>query len=160
MSANLVSMQSPRRHLSVDELTQRASTGLAIRRGEVKISDPIPSSYIHNGAEMDQVYEQVTPRIGGNYGNRDGTDSMSHGRSISSNVPIHVSKFTERTSPVPLKSSNAILNNAEDSALQRRNTGLRATIRRMFSSKRDRSTHPRGMSTPIVSILPKCEVPE
>lgn len=152
MSANPVSMLSPRRHLSVDELTQRASTGLAIRRGDVKISEPIPSSYVHNGAEMDQVNEQATPRVRAFNASRDETDSVSHGRSISSNTPVHVSKFTERTSPVLLNTNDAPLGSSTDTAAQRRNTsGLRATIRRMFSSRREKNTHARGMSTPIVS---------
>lgn len=147
-------MPPPRRHLSVDELTQRASTGLAIRKGEIKISDPIPSSYVHNGAEMDQVYEQSIPRMVGSRFVEDGTDTASHGRSVSSNLPGHASKFTERTSPAPSPVNNAPFGNSHGEALRRRNTGLRATIRRMFSSKRDRSTHSRGLSSPS-SIVSK-----
>lgn len=133
-------MSSPRRHLSVDELTQRASTGLAIRRGDLKISDPIPSSYVHNGAEMDGMYEQPTPRLEGATGwpRKNGADTSV--RNDGSSQPVHVSRFTERTSLGPsLAASNMSSTQSKDS-LQRRNTGLRATIKRMFSSKKERST--------------------
>jgi len=134
-------MPSPQRHLSVDELGQRASTGLAIRRGEIKISEPIPSSYVHNGAEMDAAaFEQPTPRLEGTWPRSSGAGA-SHGRKESSILPsVHVSKFTERTSLGPsLTASNMSSTPSKDSATTpKRVTGLRASIRRMFSSKKDK----------------------
>ena len=131
-------MPSPRRHLSVDELTQRASTGLAIRRGDIKISEPIPSSYVHNGPEMDRSFEdpQATPILAAR---RSGTDLLQ-GRNASSSQPVHVSRFTERTSLGPsLSISNMSSTPSKDSVSQRRNAGLRASIRRMFSSRKDKT---------------------
>ena len=132
-------MPSPQRHLSVDELSQRASTGLAIRRGEIKISEPIPSSYVHNGTEMDAgAYEQPTPRMEGTWPRGSGTGT-SHGRNESSIQPAHVSRFTERTSLGPsLTTSNMSSTPSKGSTTTpKRAIGLRASIKRMFGSKRD-----------------------
>lgn len=136
----LANMSTPHRHLSVDQLSHRASTGLAIRRGDIKISDPIPSSYVHNGAEMDGMLHQtslantgiaswsVKPGIG-----------ISHGRSGSaplSSHPAHVSRFTERTSPgASVSGDDTSLSRRNEPFSQRRNTGLRASLKRMFSKK-------------------------
>lgn len=133
-------MPTPQRHLSVDELSQRASTGLAIRRGEVKISEPLPSSYVHNGAEMDAgAYEQPTPRIEGTWPRSGGAGAL-HGRNESSTLPIHISRFTERTSLGPsLATSNMSSTPSKESATTpKKATGLKASIRRMFSRKHDR----------------------
>lgn len=131
-------MPSPRRHLSVDELSHRASTGLAIRKGDIKISDPIPSSYIHNGPEMDfgPEVEQFDGRREGAWPRRSGTGIL-HARTESGTQQMHVSRFTENTSP---KASPLLDNNAEDmhpnnSAMQRSGSGFRATLKRMFSKK-------------------------
>ncbi|KAK5943881.1 hypothetical protein PMZ80_003162 [Knufia obscura] len=126
-------MPTPQRHLSVDELSQRASTGLAIRRGEVKISEPLPSSYVHNGAEMDAgAYEQPTPRIEGTWPRSGGAGAL-HGRNESSTLPIHISRFTERTSLGPsLATSNMSSTPSKESATTpKKATGLKASIRRM-----------------------------
>lgn len=132
-------MPSPNGHLSMDEVSQRASTGLAIRRGEIKISDPIPSSYVHNGAEMDRAYEQPTPRLEGTLP-RGSVAAAVHGMSDTSNQPAHVSRFTERTSLGPsLAASNMSSTPSKDSATLKKSAGLRASIRRMFSSKKDRT---------------------
>lgn len=136
-------MPSPQRHLSVSELSQRASTGLAIRKGQVKISDPIPASYVHNGAEMDGAYEQPqpTPKLEATWPRRSDTGAaLMPPRDDGVTQPVHVSKFTERSSLGPsLAASNMSSTASKDSSLQRRNTGFRATIRRMFSSKRDKN---------------------
>ena len=143
-------MLTPRRHLSVDELTQRASTGSAIRRGEIKISDPIPSSYVHNGAEMDRLHEQSVSRVVGS-GSREVSEVTPHGRSMS-NLPAHVSKFTERESLGPSTTdSNVPSTNSRDVAVQRKNTGLRASIRRMFSSRRGKNMNSRSVQSPEVA---------
>lgn len=134
-------MPSPQRHLSVDELSQRASTGLAIRRGEIKISEPIPSSYVHNGAEMDAgAYEQPTPRVEGTWPRGSGA-GVVHGRNDSSVQSVHVSRFTERTSLGPsLATSNMSSTPSKESATTpKKATGLRASLKRMFSSKRDKN---------------------
>lgn len=152
-----MSMPSPSRHLSTDELSHRASTGLAIRRGEVKISDPIPSSYRHNGAEMDTgAYEerQSTPRPAGTWS---GKSSGTHitGKNDGTQPNAHVSRFTERTSLGPsIAISNMSSTGSKESTPQRRNAGLRATIRRMFSSKKDKTTAlPRRAESLMVCLM-------
>lgn len=147
-------MSSPQRHLSVDELTQRASTGLAIRRGDLKISDPIPSSYVHNGAEMDGVYEQPTPRMEGATGwpRKNGADTV--GKTEDTPQPFHVSRFTERTSLGPSLAASNMSSTPSKDSLQRRNTGgLRATIKRMFSKKEKNTTLQKRSASQGVSIL-------
>lgn len=133
-------MPAPHRHLSVDELSHRASTGLAIRRGDVKISEPIPSSYVHHGPEMDFANGQVVlvDHDSGSCFAKNGL-SASHGRSGSaplSSHPAHVAKFAERASLGPsLATSNMASAPANDSLSQKRDGGLRASIKRMFSKK-------------------------
>lgn len=138
----------------MNELSQRASTGLAIRRGEIKISEPIPSSYVHNGAEMDAgAYEQPTPRVEGTWSRGRGADA-AHGKNDSLGQPAHISKFIERTSLGPsLAISNMSSTPSRESATTpKKAAGLRASLKRMFSSRRDRNatTHSRSVhqSTP------------
>jgi len=142
-------MPPPQRHLSMNELSQRASTGLAIRRGEIKISEPIPSSYVHNGAEMDAgAYEQPTPRVEGTWSRGRGADA-AHGRNDSLGRPVHISKFIERTSLGPsLAISNMSSTPSRESATTpKKAAGLRASLKRMFSSRRDKNatTHSRSV---------------
>ena len=149
-------MPSPHRHLSVDELSQRASTGLAIRRGEIKISEPVPSSYIHNGAEMDAgAYEQPTPKLEGTWSRRSGA-GMIHGRNGSSSHSKHASRFTERTSLGPsLATSNMSTTPSKESTMtSKKATGLRASIKRMFSSKREKNENPQPHS--VSSVTDPC----
>lgn len=139
------SMPTPHRHLSVDELSHRASTGLAIRRGDIKISEPIPSSYVHNGAEMDGTADQpfssneaFTSPPGRN------GQGASHGRSgsapLSSNT-VHISRFTERTSSgnTPTIGNTMPIAPSEPQS-QRRDGGIRASLKRMFSKKSNATT--------------------
>lgn len=138
-------MPTPHRHLSVDELSHRASTGLAIRRGDIKISDPIPSSYVHHGPEMDFANGQVV-LINDDSGSCFGKNglSASHGRSGSaplSSHPAHAAKFTERASLGPsLSVGNMASVPSKDSVSQKRDGGLRASIKRMFSKKNNAAT--------------------
>lgn len=153
-------MPSPHRHLSVDELSQRASTGLAVRRGQIKISEPIPSSYVHNGAEMDAgAYEQRTPRLEGTWPRSSGVPPL-HGRNLSSTQPAHVSRFTERASFGPsLTASNMSSTPSKESATTpKRATGLRASIRRMFSSKKGKNAtiQTRSASQSVSNISSLC----
>lgn len=133
-------MPASHRHLSVDELSHRASTGLAIRRGDIKISDPIPSSYVHHGIERDQAYEQRTPRMDTtvSWSGRSGPGAL-HGRSGSaplSSHPAHSSKFTERTSLGPsLSTSNMSSTPLKGSPMPKKDIGFRASLKRMFSKK-------------------------
>jgi len=149
-------MPPPQRHHSVDQLTQRASTGLAIRRGEIKISDPLPSSYVHNGPEMDYgaVNEQSTPKVEGVWPRRSGAATV-HGRSESTTQQRHVSRFTERTSLGPsLAISEMSSVPSKRSTVQRKETGLRATIKRMFSKKdRDSTIQKRSMYQSVCCIF-------
>lgn len=135
-------MPSPRRHLSVDELSHRASTGLAIRRGDIKISDPIPSSYVHNGPEMDydEVVEQSATRSEGTWPRGSAIGTL-HGRSDSGTQHAHISRFTERTSSGPSLTANNTMPSTlpQNNSMQRSESGLRATLKRMFS-KKDKST--------------------
>lgn len=133
-------MPTPHRHLSVDELSHRASTGLAIRRGDIKISEPIPSSYVHNGAEMDAVADQsfLFGDAFTSFPSRQGPGA-SHGRSgsapLSSNT-VHISRFTERTTPAQSPSIGSMMPIAPNEPLsQRRDGGIRASLKRMFSKK-------------------------
>lgn len=140
-------MPTPHRHLSVDELSHRASTGLAIRRGDVKISEPIPSSYIHNGAEMDGITERPSLNGGiGGLGSWSGktTPVASHGRSGSAPLAshtAHISRFTERTSSGPsISPSNMIPVPPSEPISHKKDSGLRASLKRMFSKKAHSTT--------------------
>lgn len=137
-------MPTPHRHLSVDELSHRASTGLAIRRGDIKISEPIPSSYIHHGPGMDFDNEPVVSvgnHASPSYPGKNGPGAL-HGRSGSaplSTHSAHISKFTERTSLGPsLSTSNMSSLPAKEPVSQK--NGLRASIKRMFSKKSHATT--------------------
>lgn len=137
-------MPTPHRHLSVDELSHRASTGLAIRRGDIKISEPIPSSYVHNGAEMDGVADQpfssneVFTPLPGRHG-----QGASHGRSgsapLSSNT-VHISRFTERTSSGNTPTIGNTMPVPSEPLSQKRDGGIRASLKRMFSKKSPSAT--------------------
>lgn len=149
-------MSTPRRHLSIDELSHRASTGLAIRRGEVKISDPIPSSYRHNGAEMDAgafEHPEDTPKAAVTWSGKS-TGGHIGGKNDGTQPNAHISRFTERTSLGPsIAISNMSSTHSKDSTPQKRSAGLRATIRRMFSSKKDKTANlPRRAESLMVCL--------
>ena len=154
LDLNSHKMPAPRRHLSVDELTQRASTGSAVRRGFIKISEPIPSSYVHNGAEMDQADEIHAAQREEAWLNDTRTYEDSDRANTASGRSAYNSRFIERTSLGPASGMNHLsVGKRDETTLRRRNTGLRATIRRMFGSKRH---SPPTSFVPSVSIPSSC----
>lgn len=140
-------MLSPRRHLSVDELSHRSSTGLALRRGEIKISEPIPSSYMHNRLEMDdghEVYQAVDRAVQSGTWPRGSAATTMAGRSDPLSHVARASTFHDGTSQ-PTKSAMPLAPSKSTVSMQRRNTGLKASLKRMFGSKRESTDELEGL---------------
>lgn len=107
----------------------RSSTGAAIRRGDIKISDPIPYT--------NQDINTTTYRPNSDWPIKSNTADTQRGRHFSTgNLD---SGDAGRASMGPsLVTSTMSSTPSRESGSQKKTTGFRATIRRMFGSKRGR----------------------
>lgn len=119
-------------HHSPNAVDQRASTGSAIRRGELKISDPIPiaSAHLSAATQENPPFERTHSRKAGTW-----SGGLSHGRSVSASPLVTDEVGRNSSGPVSMQSppSSTPL---KSSVSKKRETGLRATLKRMLSSRR------------------------
>jgi hypothetical protein len=108
----------------------RSSTGAAIRRGEIKISDPLP---------YDQDAPTVATRHNSDWPIKNPTTTMQRGRHYSTGnlEPGDAGRASMGPSLIPSSISTAP---SKGSISQKKQTGFRATLRRMFGSKKGRSS--------------------
>ena len=137
-------MPSPNDGQRVSSLSLGRQSAAAVRRGEVKISDPIPlpKDKIDAGLLVDQALgdqtRSTTPATDGTWPLRSTSPGNSTGPS-SEGGQRDVSRLTlnrESTGPSVLLSTMSL----KTSLTQRKSGGFRATIRSLFGSKRHRST--------------------
>lgn len=123
-------MSSPPRQsrYSNGSLLRSSTTGGAIRRGEIKISDPIPH---------DQDQSTTTYRPNSEWPIKTATADNQRGRHYSTGYlgPGDPTRASMGPSLVPSSMSSAP---SKESISRQKPTGFRATLRRMFGSKRGR----------------------
>jgi hypothetical protein len=109
----------------------RSSTGAAIRRGEIKISDPLP---------YDQDLQGVATHHNSDWPIKSSTANMPRGRHYSTGnlEPGGAGRASMGPSFVPSSISTAPSKGSI--ASQKKQTGFRATLRRMFGSKKGRDS--------------------
>ena len=139
-------MPSPKHQNRSSNASQHSATGAAIRRGELKISDPIPYDIGPNGPSSSVGHDMSTlapiPR------HQDATWSSRkvspseiqrppRNVSISNGELNDISRASAGPSLVP---SSLSTGPSKNSLTQRKNSGFRATLKRMFGSKRGRNS--------------------
>lgn len=128
-------MSSPNRSASISTLSNRASTSLAVRRGEVKISEPMPYSSTHakfsEGFDVPARLEATWPRKS--------TPAIVHGRNTSSSrsEAEFDARLSTGPSVVPSRMSSAP---SKRSLPREKDSGFRASLKRMFGSKRQKQS--------------------
>lgn len=108
----------------------RSSTGAAIRRGDIKISDPIP---------YDQDAQPVAARQNSDWPIKPEAANMPQGRHFSTGnlEPGDAGRASMGPSLLPSSISTAP---SKASISQKKDSGFRATLRRMFGSKKGRAS--------------------
>lgn len=108
----------------------RSSTGAAIRRGDIKISDPLPYS---------EDAQTVPTRHHSDWPMKNSTNTMQRGRHYSTGnlEPGHAGRASMGPS---LNPSSISTTPSKGSLGQKKQTGFRATLRRMFGSKKGRDS--------------------
>ncbi|RMZ79354.1 hypothetical protein DV737_g3437, partial [Chaetothyriales sp. CBS 132003] len=121
-------MSSHRRRRS-SKSSQHSATSAAIRRGELKISDPVP---------FDTRLHGSPPSAGFDASRKASPSEMQRHQLITSIAPEGM-YITTRTSARPSIVPSTLSTGTSKASLGQRNTGgLMATLKRMFSSKRSR----------------------
>lgn len=110
----------------------RSSTGAAIRRGDLKISDPIPQDH-------DLSQPQTAARHNSDWPIRSTAPDMQRGRHYSTGNMEPNTVARESMGP-SLAASSMSTAPSKGSTGQKKTTGFRATLRRMFGSKRGRTS--------------------
>lgn len=108
----------------------RSSTGAAIRRGDIKISDPIPYA---------QDAQTVTTGQNSDWPIKPEAENMQPGRHFSTGnlEPGNAGRASMGPSLIPSSISTAP---SKGSISQKKQSGFRATLRRMFGSKKGRAS--------------------
>lgn len=108
----------------------RSSTGAAIRRGDIKISDPIP---------YDQDVQPVATRHNSDWPIKPEAGNMQQGRHFSTGnlEPGNAGRASVGASLIPSSISTIP---SKGSISQKKQSGFRATLRRMFGSKKGRAS--------------------
>ncbi|KAH0848801.1 hypothetical protein FOPE_03058 [Fonsecaea pedrosoi] len=133
-------MPSPNHKAKGSGSLSLASTGAALRRGELKISDPIPfdeSGVFSNTSTVPPARHLSVQRHNDTTWPRASTATQdTHVRHVS-DLPPHTRSRTSAGPSLNQSSMSSIPSKA--SLNQKKPNGLRATLRRMFSSKKHRS---------------------
>lgn len=108
----------------------RSSTGAAIRRGDIKISDPIP---------YDQDAQPAVTRHNGDWPIKPEAGNMQQGRHFSTGnlEPGNAGRASVGPSLIPSSISTVP---SKGSISQKKQSGFRATLRRVFGSKKGRGS--------------------
>lgn len=119
-----------------------AGTGAALRRGDISISDPIPQDPEDVFVGTDMVahtrYLSAPPANDPSWTPKTATQWESHYRHVSAGHPLINASARASTGPSLMPSSMSSAP-SKSSLTQKKPSGFRATIKRMFSSKRHRS---------------------
>jgi hypothetical protein len=126
----------------------RSSTGAAIRRGELIISDPIPQDY-------DTTRSQTIARHNSDWPIKATAAEPQRGRHFSTgNMEPHI---TRQSMGPSLVASSMSTTPSKTSSGQKKTTGFRATLRRMFGSKRGRPSFEEPLTSYHRSVRPGCQ---
>src|ERR1700742_1163747 len=135
----ILDMPSPNHKATRSGSLSLASTGAALRRGELKISDPIPfaeSGITFNSPNTLPPSSYLQPPGDANWLRKSTPARDVHVRHVS-DAPPHVG-LRASAGPSLLQSSMSSIP-SKVSLNQKKPGGLRAAIKRMFSSKKHRS---------------------
>ena len=139
-------MPSPKHHKRSSTASQHSATGAAIRRGDIKISDPIPIETGFTGPppafDMSSLAPDAHPQETSRSSRKvSPSESQLRARNISTGQGemIQVLRASAGPSLVP---SSVSVHPSKTSLTQRKNSGIRATLKRMFGSvsKRNRTS--------------------
>jgi hypothetical protein len=129
----------------------RSSTGAAIRRGELTISDPIPQDY-------DTTRSQTIARHNSDWPIKATPAEPQRGRHFSTgNMEPHITRESMGPS---LVASSMSTTPSKTSSGQKKTTGFRATLRRMFGSKRGRTSFEDPLTSYHRSVCPDSALSE
>jgi hypothetical protein len=133
-------MPSPKNRNRISSASQHSTTGAAIRRGDLKISDPIPFDQpFANTPSPPGLGRVATLRLpDGTWTRKPSPPGMQQPRNVSIGQGEVNGISRQSAGPSLVPSSLSTEPSKGSLTLQKKNSGLRATLRRMFSSKRGR----------------------